>query len=129
MISTFMSSKYFRLLCYFIIIPLLSSCYSHFAIKESIEDVIVKKQTISKIKLKNETEINFYNNENVLVAIDSDSLTYQDSKGDTHKTAIKDVVQWYEYQLDDGKTFFSILWIGFSIILLALLTGTRLWGG
>jgi hypothetical protein len=108
---------------------IVNGCYSHFVIDENTAKNVLKQKGISKVMLKDETEINFIDKENYLVSVDWDNLTYGDINGNEHKVLFNDVMKWYEYQFDGGKTFFSILWIGFSIILLALLTGTRLWGG
>ncbi len=122
-------SKLINVIGLFLIMLIINSCYSHFAIDENTAKNVLRQKGISKAMLKDETEINFIDKENYLVSVDSDNFNYTDINGNEHKVLFNDVVKWYEYQLDGGKTFFSILWIGFSIILLALLTGIRLWGG
>ncbi|MHB8904907.1 MAG: hypothetical protein ACYC4T_08900 [Melioribacteraceae bacterium] len=113
---TVILKKYLGLFCSFIIILSLSGCYSHFTIKESIGEAVSKNREISKIKLQNEQEINFHSKENVLVSIDSDSLTYKDNKGEIHRTDIKDVSQWYEYRFNFFRTLVGTIFISVSIL-------------
>ncbi|MHB8930899.1 MAG: hypothetical protein ACYC5R_09925 [Melioribacteraceae bacterium] len=113
---TVILKKYFGLFCYSIIMLSFSGCYSHFAIKESIGEAVSKNREISKIKLQNEQEINFYSKENILVSVDSDSLTYQDNKGEIHKTDIKDASQWYEYRFNFFRTLVGTIFISVSIL-------------
>ena len=113
---TVILKKYPGLFGYFVIILFLSGCYSHFAIKESAEEVVSKNREISKIKLQNEQEINFHSKENVLVSIGSDSLTYKDNKGEIHRTDVKDVNQWYEYKFNFFRTLVGTIFISVSIL-------------
>lgn len=117
---TVIFKKYFGLFRYSVIILFLSGCYSHFAIKEGAEEAVAKNREISKIKLRNEQEINFHNKENVLVSIDSDSLTYKDNKGEIHRTDIKDVNQFYEYRFNFFRTLVGTIFISVSILGLSI---------
>ena len=117
---TVILKKYFGLFCYSVIMLFLSGCYSHFAIKESIGEAVSKNREISKIKLQNEQEINFHSKENVLVSIDSDSLTYKDNKGEIHRTDIEDVSQWYEYRFNFFRTLIGTIFISVSILGLSI---------
>ena len=100
---------------------IVNGCYSHFAIDENTAKNVLKQQGISKIMLKDETVINFIDKENYLVSVDWDNLTYGDINGNENKVLFNDVMKWYEYQFDGGKTFFSTMWIGFGLIALIVI--------
>ncbi len=100
---------------------IVNGCYSHFAIDENTAKNVLKQKGISKVMLKDEAEINFIDKENYLVSVDWDNFTYRDMNGNEHKVLFNDVMKWYEYQLDGGKTFFSAMWIGFGLIALIVI--------
>lgn len=118
MITKIACSKSVNVISLFLIMLIVNGCYSHFVIDENAAKNVLQQKDISKIMLKDETEINFIGKENYLVSVDWDNLTYRDMNGNEHKVLFNDVMKWYEYQLDSGKTFFSIIWIGFGLIAL-----------
>lgn len=107
MIVKITSVKVFRTICFFLIMLIVKGCYSHFAINKSIAKEALKKGNISKIKLKDETEINFVNEEYVFVLVEYDSLVYKSSNGIIATTSLDDILQIYEYNFDGGKTIMA----------------------
>jgi hypothetical protein len=118
MLSIF-SKRLFFAICLFLM-PFLNSCYSHFMLKESALSETVNKNKISKIQLKNGTEFDLVKKENVLITIDSDSLTIKNVKGEILKIAQKDVVQWYEYKFNFIRTLIGTTFISVSILGMAI---------
>ncbi|GEM_PF-3662303 len=107
MIAKITSVKIFRTIGLFLIMLIINRCYSHFAIDENTAKNVLKQKGISKVMLKDETEINFSDKENYLVSVDWDNLTYRDMNGNEHKVLFNDVMKWYKYQFDGGKLFFQ----------------------
>lgn len=97
---------------------IVSGCYSHFAIDKSIAKEALRKGTISKIILMDETQINFSNEEYLVVSVENDSLVYKSRSGIIAKTSLDDILQIYEYNFDSGKTFMK----GMTVILCLFVT-------
>lgn len=115
-------SKRLFLAVYLFLMLFLNSCYSHFTVKESVLSETVNENKISKIQLKNGTEFDLVNKENVLITVESDTLTIKNVKGEILKIAQKDVVQWYEYKFNFIRTLIGTIFI--SVSILGLVIGT-----
>ena len=121
MIVNITSVKIFRTICFFLIMLIVNGCYSHFAIDENTAKNVLKQKGISKVMLKDETEINFIDKENYLVSADWDNLTYRDINGNEHKVLFNDVMKWYDYNFDLGKTFMASMAFMLCLFVIGLL--------
>ncbi|MDP3583006.1 MAG: hypothetical protein Q8S39_13820 [Ignavibacteria bacterium] len=77
---------------------------------------------VSKIKLKDKTEVRFNTGENQLLTITDDHLIYLDSEGITRKVFLSDVDTFYTYKIDSGKVIFGSIWISLAAFFLNWLT-------
>ncbi|MEW5841671.1 MAG: hypothetical protein AB1775_00245 [Bacteroidota bacterium] len=114
----FVLTKCLRLLCCFAAMLFVNGCYSHFAIEENDLTEIIRKNKISRIQLKDGTELNMTNGENVLISVESDSLTVKNTQGDFRKIALTDIAQWFEYKFNFIRTLIGTAVITATIYFL-----------
>ena len=122
MIQKIFISRAFRGICVLFIFTNLSGCYSNLPIEMGkVHDTV----EVSKIKLKDKTEVRFNTGENQLLTITDDHLIYLDSGGITRKIYFSEVEEFYTYRVDSGKVIFGALWTVFGLVLLQMLFGPR----
>ncbi len=116
-------SRAFCGICTLLILTNLSGCYSNLPIEMGKVNGTVE---VSKIKLKDKTEVRFNTGENQLLTITNDHLIYLDSGGITRKIYFSEVEKFYAYRVDSGKIIFGALWTVFGLVLLQMLFGPRI---
>lgn len=122
MIRKIFVSRTFCGICIVLILANLSGCYSNFPIEMGKVNSTVE---VSKIKLKDKTEIRFNTGENQLLTVADDHLIYLDSGGITRKIYFSEVERFYTYRVDGGKIIFGSMWVVIGIVLGYMLFGPR----
>lgn len=108
-----------RVILFIVLLISVTACYSDMTIKESYSE------KISKVKMKDGSEIQFRESRNIIQSQNLEFIIYTNEEGDIKKIYFDDIAELYVHKFDFGKTFFSVFWILAGLLTILIISGFR----
>ena len=98
-----------------LIVLTLNGCFSYFPRNEPLNN------SVSKLKLKDGSEVIFNDDSKKLNEINTETVVYQNLNGESYSIPINQVERWYVYRFNLQKTIFTLLFGAMGLIFLIAL--------